>query len=187
MTRRPRALRSVIFQIPLQALGAWVLSTALAGGFLDSQAPDPTRPEFQQPDPTGPQSHQPDPTGPEPQSYGFESARPTPQRDSQWAPSVTKLENARSHVLETEQNCDKAFAAYQQANIRRYPRGEPFEALRDRVGSTRLERNNAEDEFIELVEELRRAGTPMGLLSPYMNFSDQIQKERVDRREVPVS
>ena len=68
-----------------------------------------------------------------------------------------------------------------KARIRRYPRGEPLFEIRDRVIFLEAERESAESEFLILAEQARREGMPAGTLSSFMEFSDQILRDRAGR------
>jgi hypothetical protein len=69
--------------------------------------------------------------------------------------------------------------------VRRYPRGEPFFEIRDRVTFLEAERDAAEVEFVALVERTRRDGMPAGTLSPFMDFSDEVRRDRASRSANP--
>jgi len=128
---------------------------ASADGYLPSRVPEPGTP----------------PSWAEP-------GEPIPIEGTGWTPAIAELENAEARVRRAWHNVQTAQYLFAQANIRRYPRGEPFLEMRDRVTFMENERNEAEVEFMALVERIRRAGMPAGTLSTFLNFSEEIVRER---------
>ena len=145
------------------ALIAWLGIVPLAGsvsadGYLDSPFPKPV----------------PSPTWMEP-------GEPIPIEGAGWTPVVAALENAEARVRRSWHNAATAQLLLTHARIRRYPRGEPFFEIRDRVIFLEAERESAENEFIALVERSRREGMPAGTLSSFWDFSDELGRDRARR------
>ena len=145
------------------ALSAWLGIVLFAGnvvadGYLDSPFPKPVAP----------------PTWIEP-------GEPIPIEGTGWTPVVAALENAEARVRRSWHNAATAQELLTHAKIRRYPRGEPFFEIRDRVIFLEAERESAENEFIALVERSRREGMPAGTLSPFWDFSGEIRRDRAQR------
>jgi hypothetical protein len=147
----------------LLAFGAWVVIVFGAGGvsadgYLGSQIPKPVPP----------------PTWIEP-------GEPIPVEGTGWTPVVAALENAQARVRRSWHNVATAQSLLTHARIRRYPRGEPFFEIRDRVIFLEAERESAENEFVALVEQSRRDGMPAGTLSSFWDFADEIRRDRASR------
>ena len=154
---QPRARRwrgGLAALMGLALLGA----EARTGGFLGSRVPEPTAP----------------PTWEEPGEL-------IPVEGTGWTPVVAMLENSEARVRRAWHNLATAQLLLTHARIRRYPRGEPFFEIRDRVVFLENERNSAEAQFLELTERTRREGMPAGTLSPFMDFSDEIERDRKTR------
>jgi len=135
---------------------------ALADGYLASRVPEPTSP----------------PTWAEP-------GEPIPLEGTGWTPVVAALANAEARVRRAWHNVVTAKKILTRAKTRRYPRGEPFIEVRERVVSLEAERKAAETEFVTLVEQSRRDGMPAGTLSPFMDFADEIDRDRARRAAAP--
>ena len=98
---------------------------------------------------------------------------------------IAELENAEARIRRAWHNVATAQVLLTHARVRRYPRGEPFFEIRDRVTFLEAERDTAEDEFLALVERTRRGGMPAGTLSTFMDFSDEIRRDRASRNAKP--
>ena len=152
----------------LTALGIGALMAAgLAGGasadgYLGSRIPEPNPP-----------------------LYWEEPGEPIPVEGTGWTPVIAELENAEARIRRAWHNVATAQVLLTHARVRRYPRGEPFFEIRDRVTFLEAERDTAEDEFLTLVERTRRGGMPAGTLSPFMDFSDEIRRDRASRNAKP--
>ena len=142
----------------LAALFAGVSFQALANPFLGSRYPAP----------------QPNPSWSEP-------GEPIPVEGTGWTPVLAKLENSEARVRRAWHNLATAQVLLTHARVRRYPRGEPFFKIRDRVIFLEAERTSSETQFLELVQQSRRAGMPAGTLSTFMDFSDEIERDRKQR------
>ena len=152
---------------PLLPLGAllWIVllaSFAYADPYLGSRIPKPMPP----------------PTWMEP-------GEPIPIEGSGWTPVIARLENGKARVQRAWHNVATAQLLLTHARIRRYPRGEPLFEIRDRVIFLEAERDSAENEFVTLVEQTRRDGMPAGTLSSFMDFSDEIRRDRAKRAATP--
>ena len=90
----------------------------------------------------------------------------------------TKLEKARARVRSAQSNEKITERNYTRARTRRYPRGEALLALRGEREAARAERREAERNFSTVLEQARRAAVPMGVLSPYMDFEDEMHELR---------
>ena len=144
----------------LAPLALIVLMTSLGSGtgadpFLGSRVPAP----------------QPNPTWMEP-------GEPIPVEGTGWTPVVALLENSEARVRRSWHNLATAQVLLTHARVRGFPRGEPFFKIRDRVIFLESERTAAETEFLELVERTRREGMPAGTLSSFLDFSDEIERDR---------
>ena len=141
------------------ALALAAAESVSADGYLPSRVPEP---------------------GPTP-SWA-EPGEPIPVEGTGWTPAIAQLENAEARVRRAWHNVETAQYLLTQAKIRRYPRGEPFLEIRDRVTFLEAERDKAELEFMTLVEHTRRGGMPAGTLSTFLDFSDEIRRERSSRK-----
>ena len=143
-------------------LSLMLAHVALADGYLASRVPEPTSP----------------PSWAEP-------GEPIPLEGTGWTPVVAALANAEARVRRAWHNVVTAEKILIRAKTRRYPRGEPFIEIRDRVVSLEAERKAAEANFLTLVEQSRRDGMPAGTLSPFMDFADEIDRDRAQRGSAP--
>jgi hypothetical protein len=132
--------------------------SASADGYLPSRVPEPGTPP----------------------SWA-EAGEPIPVEGTGWTPAIAELENAEAGVRRAWHNVETAQFLLTHAKIRRYPRGEPFLEIRDRVIFLEAERDKAELEFMALVERTRRGGMPAGTLSTFLDFSDEVRRERALR------
>ncbi len=147
-------------------IGALVAASVAAGasadGYLGSRVPEPTPP-----------------------LYWEEPGEPIPVEGTGWTPVIAELENAEARIRRAWHNVATAQVLLTHARVRRYPRGEPFFEIRDRVTFLEAERDTTEAEFLALVERTRRGGMPAGTLSPFMDFSDEIRRNRASRDAKP--
>lgn len=143
-------------------MAAGLVGGASADGYLGSRVPEPSPP-----------------------LYWEEPGEPIPVEGTGWTPVIAELENAEARIRRAWHNVATAQVLLTHARVRRYPRGEPFFEIRDRVTFLEAERDTAEDEFLALVERTRRGGMPAGTLSPFMDFSDEIRRDRASRNAKP--
>jgi hypothetical protein len=147
----------------LSALSTALLAAGAVGdGFLGSRVPPPAPPLVWE-----------------------EPGEPIPVEGTGWTPVVAELENAEARIRRAWHNVATAQVLLTHARVRRYPRGEPFFEIRDRVTFLEAERDAAEVEFVALVERTRRDGMPAGTLSPFMDFSDEVRRDRASRSANP--
>jgi hypothetical protein len=159
VTRRGRAIARVI---GCATLGLALAAPGFAGGFLDTSEPkDPEQPTWAAP------------------------AKRLPVEGEGADAAEAKLKNAEMRVREAQQNAATAEWAYTRARTRRYPRGEALEEIRTRLAEMNDELVTAEREFVDIVEEARRAGVPAGTLMPYMDLADEIRRDQALRANPP--
>ena len=115
---------------------------------------------------------------PQPNPTWIEPGEPIPVEGVGWTPVRIKLENSEARVRRSWHNLATAQILLTHARVRRYPRGEPFFKIRDRVIFLESERTASETQFLELVQQARRGGMPAGTLSPFMDFSAEIERDR---------
>lgn len=157
-TRVTRHARGLARAIGCAALGLVLAAPGFAGGFLDTSEPsDPEQPTWAAP------------------------AKRLPVEGEGADAAEAKLKNAEMRVREAQQNAATAEWAYTRARTRRYPRGEALEEIRTRMAEMNDELATAEREFVDLVEEARRAGVPAGTLMPYMDLADEIRRNQALR------
>ena len=108
-------------------------------------------------------------------------AAPRPAADAGLQEWPQRLADAERRVREAQRNARTAKSDYGRARSRKYPRGKERQALLDRIDATRVERDEAESEFSALVEAARRDGVPAGILTPFMDFDDDIQRLSAER------
>jgi len=89
---------------------------------------------------------------------------------------AAQLENGKMRVQEAQQNVTMAEHTYTRSRARRYPRGEALQEIRNRVVEMKKERDDAERDFVALVDEARMSGVPAGTLMPYMDLADSIRR-----------
>ncbi len=160
--RRALACRGVALPVNSFLFVAFLAGSVYADPYLGSRIPKPPPP----------------PTWMEP-------GEQIPIEGPGWTPVVALLENGEARVRRAWHNVATAQQLLTKARIRRYPRGEPLFAIRDRVIFLEAERGSAEKEFIMLVEQARRGGMPAGTLSSFMDFSGQILRDRAGRTPSP--
>jgi hypothetical protein len=95
---------------------------------------------------------------------------------------LAELKNAEMRVVEGWQNASTADAQLRRARTRRYPRGEALEEIRQQAIELGTEKVAAESNFLQTVEDARRAGVPMGTLSRYMDLADTIRSRQAARQ-----
>jgi len=154
----PASLRRVARMLASVGLGLVLATPALAGGFLDDDAPKETaRPEWATP------------------------AERVPVEGEGADAAEAQLKNAEMRLREAQQNAATAEWAYTRARTRRYPRGEALQEIETRMADMKKELAEAEREFMNTVEAARREGVPAGTLMPYMDLADQLRREQAAR------
>ena len=102
----------------------------------------------------------------------------SPSPDDALSAWRAKLDDAQRRVTNAQSNERIANQNYSRARSRRYPRGEALQEIKQQQVQTRLEREEAEQDFSVVLEQARRAEVPTGILAPYMDFEDQMQESR---------